>query len=294
MDKQSYTRAMFSPRSAFIYELAQDHYLKLIGQRSVRMNTQEELYMSHVSGEDNDPETLDTLEGIYSGRLTPHLSFQGSVFYNWNDVIAWDWNERRSAPIGKLQTAGLELEAEYQRDNFNIGINHAYTKQIDWELDDNVLVSGISYSDYLQDAGSGVIITSNGDDLNNWSNHATKLFANWQLLGGKLILHGDMRVLWGFEGAEDGLDALAEAGGDAVPIAKARDHDVYDAQITAGLSLAWRVTRAGTLTVFAQNLPVLGDNKRYAYSSGFKKTYPDKVSWIEEPTVVGVAYEMKF
>jgi outer membrane receptor protein involved in Fe transport len=294
LDKHSYTNAMFSPRGALIYELETDHYLKLIGQRSVRMNTQEELYMNHVLGEDNDPEELTTVEGIYSGRLTERLSFQSSLFYNWNDVIAWDWAQRRATPVGKLQTAGVELEAGYHGDSFNVGINHAFTKQIDWDLDDDLLVSGISYSDYYQDAGSGVIITSNGNDLNNWSNNVTKLFANWQLLGGKLTLHGDMRVLWGFEGAEDGLDALAEAGGSPGAIDDARRRGAYDAEVSAGLSLAWHVSPAATLTVFAQNIPVVGDNKRYSYSSGFKKVYPDKVSWIEEPTVVGVAWEMRF
>jgi outer membrane receptor protein involved in Fe transport len=294
LDKQSYTHSMFSPRGALIYKLRQDHYLKLIGQRSVRMNTQEELYMSHMLGQDNDPETLDTVEAIYSGRLTPHLSFQSSVFYNWNDVIAWDWNQRRSAPVGRLQTAGVELEAEYQKDGFNLGINHAFTKQIDWELDKNIQVSGISYSDYYMDAGSGVVITSNGNDLNNWPNQATKLFTNIQFLGGKLVLHGDMRAFWGFEGSEDGLDALADAGGTAAAVQNIRRHDAYAAQVTAGLSLAWNVTPKASLTVFVQNIPVVGDNKRYAYSSGFKKSYPDKVSWVEEPTIVGVSYLVKF
>jgi hypothetical protein len=288
---------MFSPRAALIYELAQDHYLKLIGQRSVRMNTQEELYMSHMLGQDNDPETLDTVEAIYSGRLTPHVSFQSSVFYNWNDVIAWDWNQRRSAPVGKLQTAGVELEAEYEKDGFNLGINHAFTKQIDWELDNNIQVSGISYSDYYIQTGTtanDIIITSNGNDLNNWPNQATKLFANIQFLGGKLVLHGDMRAFWGFEGSKDGLDALAEAGGTPAFVQNIRRHDAYDAQVSAGLSLAYKVAPKATLTVFVQNIPVIGDNKRYAYSSGFKKYYPDKVSWVEEPTVVGVSYLMRF
>jgi len=37
-------------------------------------------------------------------------------------------------------------------------------------------------------------------------------------------------------------------------------------------------------------IPIFGDNKRYSYSSGFKLSYPDKTSWIEEPTVVGFSY----
>jgi len=294
VDKHDFTDYMFSPRFAALYELHKDDYLKFIAQRSVRMNTQEELYMSHVLGEESDPEKLDTLEFIYSGKLTQQLSFQTSVFFNQNDVIAWDWAQARSAPVGTLQTAGLEVETEYRQEGLRIGLNHSFVKQLDWDLDDGVLVSGISYSDYYQDAGSGVIITSNGNDLNNWPNHATKLFTRLDLLDGRLCLHGNLRTLWGFEGSEDGLDALERAGGNAAEIADIRQHDAYDVQITANVSLTWRIDKTLAVTAFVQNIPVLGDNKRYAYSSGFKNSYPDKVSWVEEPTVLGVSCRLDF
>ncbi len=293
LDKHSYTDYMFSPRLAWIRELAENQYLKLIAQRSVRMNTQEELYMTHVMGGDNDPEKLDTLEAIYSRNLTKRLSMQASAFFNRNDVIAWDWNQRRSAPVGTLKTAGLELETTYHKDNVTWGLNHSYVKQLDWDLADGVAVSGISYSDYYLDAGDGVIITSNGEDLNNWSNHATKFFTNIDLLKGKLSLHADMRALWGFQGRKDGLDALEAAGGNAADIAAIRERDAYDLELTGDLSLAYHVSKNATLMLFVHNVPIFGDNKRYAYSSGFKKAYPDKVSWIEEPTVVGLSYLLR-
>lgn len=294
LDKHSFTDHMFSPRFAWIRELASDRYLKLIAQRSVRINTQEELFMTHVMGGENDPEILDTLEAIYSHRLSERLSLQTSAFFNRNDVIAWDWNQRRSAPVGTLQTAGLEIETEYEKDNLRWGLNHSYVKQLDWDLADNVAVSGISYSDYYVDAGSGVIVTSNGNDLNNWSNHATKLFTNVGLLRGKLSLHADLRALWGFQGRQDGLEALERAGGRAADIAEIRARDAYDVELTGNLSLAYHLSKTATLTVFVHNIPVFGDNKRYAYSSGFKKSYPDKVSWIEEPIVVGISYLGRF
>jgi len=161
-------------------------------------------------------------------------------------------------------------------------------------LDDNIAVSGISYSDYYRDAGSGVIITSNGNDLNNWSNHITKLYGNIDFLEGRLSLHANMHALWGFEGRKDGLDALEEAGGDAASIADIHDKDAYDVEVAANLSLTYRVNKLSSLTVFVHNIPVVGDNKRYSYSSGFKKTTPDKVSWIEEPMVFGISYLLKF
>ncbi|MCE5185513.1 MAG: TonB-dependent receptor plug domain-containing protein [Planctomycetaceae bacterium] len=294
VDKHSYTDYMFSPRFAWIYELDPSEYLKFIAQRSVRMNTQEELFMSHELGEKNKPEKLDTLELIYSNQPTEHFMFQTSAFYNSNEVIAWDWNLRRSAPVGKLKTFGLEFESQYKRENWNIGLNHSFVKQLDWELGDDITVSGISYSDYFQDAGGGVLITSKGNDLNNWPNNMTKLFTNINLYENKLTLHGDLRTIWGFEGSKDGLSALARAGGNMDMIDHINDQDAYDLEITANLSLTYHYSKSADLTFFVHNIPVLGDNKRYSYSSGFKKSYPDKVAWIEEPTVVGVRWNVRF
>lgn len=294
LDKHSYTSYMFSPRFAWIRELDRDEYLKFIAQRSVRMNTQEELYMSHEMGMSNNPEKLNTLELIYSGRFNDRITFQTSTFYNQNDVIAWDWNQRNSAAIGTLKTIGLEIETDYKKDSFNLGVNHSYVRQLDWDLDNGVNVSGISYSDYYIDTGGGVVIYGNGNNLNNWSNHATKLFANLGILEDALSAHADMRILWGFEGREDGLDALAAAGGNAADIADVKSKDAYKTEISANFSLTWNLDETSKLTGFVHNIPVLGDNKRYSYSSGFKKTYPDKVSWIEEPTVVGISYLKRF
>lgn len=294
LDKHEFTDYMFSPRLVVMYQLAQQDYLKAIIQRSVRMNTQEELYMNQQLGQDNEPETLDTLEFVYSSQLCKAIAFQGSVFLNRNEVIAWDWGQRRTAPVGQLETAGVELEANYRSDGFVFGINHSFVKQLDWDLAEGLSVSGISYSDYYRDAGSGVIIRSRGNDLNNWPNHATKMYTNLDLFDGKVGLHGDLRFIWGFEGSEDGLDALEIAGGKATDIAKIRQHDAYKVQATANLSVSYKFSRHAGVWLFIQNIAVIGDNKRYAYSSGFKYAYPDKVSWVEEPTIFGVACRFSF
>ncbi len=294
LDKHSYTDFLFSPRAALVYEVDPHQYLKFIVQRSTRMNTQEELFMNHKLGEDNDPEKLDTIELIWSKRLSDALTFQTSAFYNRQEIIGWDWVSRSSAQVGTLKAAGIELEALYKKDNFDLGINHAFVKQLDFKRGDNMLATGISYSDYFNDAGGGAIITSKGNDLNNWSNNISKLFTNIRFGDGKFTLHGDLRALWGFEGYRDGLRALEAGGGDADDILAIRDHDAFDFEITANVSLTWHVSESADLTVFVHSIPVLGDNKRYSYSSGFKRAYPDKVSWIEEPTVVGLQYHLRF
>jgi outer membrane receptor protein involved in Fe transport len=297
LDKHSYTDYLFSPRFAWIYELEKDRYLKFIAQRSVRMNTQEELFINHELGLEDKPEKLDTFEFIYSNKATENLSYQVSTFYNRNKVIAWDATLRRTDLVGSLETVGLEAEAKYQKENFNIGANHSFVKQLDWKLAENVTASGISYSDYYYDAGGGVIINSKGNDLSNWSNQATKLFTNISFLDGKLTLHGDARIFWGFEGLQDGLDALSAAGipaGAAAEIEDVERHHGYDLQATGDFSLMYRLDRFADVTFFVQNIPIIGDNKRYSYSSGFRRNYPDKTSWVEEPIVFGLRYRLRF
>jgi outer membrane receptor protein involved in Fe transport len=294
LDKHTYTDYMFSPRAALIQELRKNEYLKFIAQRSVRMNTQEELYMNHELGSDNDPEILDSLELIYSAMPTEHLSIQTAGFLNYNEVIAWDAAQRRSAHVGNLTTAGLEVETEYKKDDFSIGANHSYVKQLDWDLDEDMSVSGISYSDYYQDAGGGVIIKSNGNNLNNWPTQATKLFTNVGLFDKKMLFHANMKILWGFEGSEDGLNALSDAGGNSAAIDNIRDKDAYGIEISANLSLTYNINKDARFRFFVQNIPIVGDNKRYSYSSGYKLPYPDKTSWIEEPMVVGFSYRVRF
>ena len=223
------------------------------------MNTQEELYINHELGLENKPEKLDTLELIYSGKATKNLSYQVSTFYNRNKVIAWDATLRRTDLVGTLETFGLEAEAKYQKENFNIGVNHSFVKQLDWKLADDITASGISYSDYYYNAGGGVIINSKGNDLSNWSNQATKLFTNIDFLDGKLTLHGDARIFWGFEGLQDGLDALSEAGipaGAAAEIEDIERHHGYDMQATGDVSLMYRLDRFADVTFFVQNIPL--------------------------------------
>ena len=290
-DKNTYTDYLFSPRFALIQELKKDEYLKFIIQRSVRMNTMDELYVNDKTGKTNFPEKLDSLELIWTKEATEHLSYQTSAFWNKNKTIAWDSASRSAAPLGTLELFGVEAEAKYHKDNFTLGINHSIVKQLSWQLAEGILSSGISYSDYY-DSTSGV--RSNGNDLSNWANQATKLYTNIDLLEKKITLHGDMEAFWGFEGFKKGLDAFEKAGGNAVGIQKIRYHDAFGAKVGANVSLTYHINKSADLSVFVQNIPIIGDNKRYSYSSGYKNIYPDRTAWVEEPTVVGLRYCVRF
>jgi outer membrane receptor protein involved in Fe transport len=296
IDKHSYTNYMLSPRLAFIHELNKDEYLKFIIQRSVRINTQEELYMNHIRKNENFPEKLDTMELIYTKKLNDRWTIETSVFYDKNNVIAWDSVQRKSAPLGTLELFGVEAEAKYKKDNFEFGINHSLAKQLNWTLAQNISTSGISASDYFAVAtdNAKVVLHGNGNDLNNWANQATKLWTNIDLLENRMTLHGDLRALWGFEGARQALDELAQAGGDAAAIDGTRDRGAFGVQLTGDLSLTYRITKNADFQVFLQNIPVYGDNKRYSYNSGYKKSIPDKASWVEEPMVIGFKYNLRF
>jgi hypothetical protein len=257
------------------------------------MNTQDELYLNEEMGKENKPEKLDTLELIYSSKPTENISLQTSVFYNRNQAIAWDSGLRQSAPVGRLKTIGVEGEIKYKKNGFDFGANHSFVKQLDWHLAENVSASGISYSDYSYDLGTG-ILTNKGNDLANWHDHATKLFTNIELFEGKVTLHGNAQIFWGMTGAMEGLEAFAEAGGNAAQVADIKRHDAYKMQAVGNVSLTYHINDNSNVMVFVHAIPIVGDNKRYAYSSGFKKDYADKVSWIEEPTVVGFRYTLRF
>jgi len=291
-DKNTYTDWMFSPRFALIHELNKNEYLKFIIQRSVRMNTLDELYINHQNGITNFPEKLDTLELIWTKKLNERWSFENSVFYSKNKAIGWNSVSRSAAPLGTLELFGFETVLKYQKEGFELGVNHSITKQLSWKLADNVSTSGISYSDYYD---STIGIGSNGNDLSNWANQATKLYTNIELLKNKVTLHGDIITYWGFEGLEDGLQAYSATSSANDNNADAlRDKDVFGILSKANVSLTFHINKDADLSVFVQNIPVFGDNKRYAYSSGQKNSYLDKASWVEEPMVVGCKYKIRF
>ncbi|MFA5292011.1 MAG: TonB-dependent receptor [Phycisphaerae bacterium] len=294
-DKNTYTDYLFSPRFAFIHELKKNEYLKFIVQRSVRMNTLDELYINNKNGITNFPEKLDMLELIWSKKVNENWSFQNSAFWSKNKAIGWDSTSRSAAPLGTLELFGVEAEIKYQKDNFEFGINHSVVKQLSWKLAEGITTSGISNSDYFGSSSTlpgGV--GSKGNDLSNWANQSTKLYTNIDLLEKKITLHGDAVAFWGFEGYKDGLDAFEEAGGDAASIQTIRDHDAFKPEIRANISLTWHINKSADFTVFVQNIPLLGDNKRYSYSSGQKNIYADKTAWVEEPLVVGFKYKIRF
>jgi outer membrane receptor protein involved in Fe transport len=335
-DKDDHSNWGISPRVAWIGEFSQDNVLKLIWQRSVRMNYMEQAYLENKAGTVSDPEVLNGVEAIHTWQPRSDISLQTSAFYNSFEILGFNRTTFKTSKLGDLKLAGLELEGKYTTPKVTVGFNHSLVQQLEYLLtnDANTKSSGISYSDYRSDivvSGSSsksdtvkvnglaiknskgtdslkttvtkwtdtTYILGTGNDLNNWSNQATKLYVNYKPIE-SITLHVDTRVFWGFQGADDGLTAL-ETAVNALPardsvqkkrsmdaINDIRSKDAYQLDFRLNASAAWRFVPWASVTVFSQNLLGLNGNKRYVYDAGNNTIYASRASWMEEPRTVGV------
>lgn len=305
VDKHSYTDYLFSPRGALSYELFQDHYLKFVVQRSQRINTEDELFRSDRLDLPSNPERLDSYEMMYHIYAQNGVTFKGGAFYNDQEVMAFNSTTSRTDTIGQLKTWGFELEAAYEKKDFNLGINHAYVKQIDWELEEGLTTSGISYSDYyyattrkISGVTYPIVLTSTGNDLNNCADHITKLFSNIKFMDGKLLLHGDIKALWSMPGNQNGFRMLENAAQtqpvNTAAIGPLEDMGAYDLMINGNASISYMLTKQSSISLFVQNIPIYDTTKRYIYDTGIKTWQVERVGWIKEPMAVGVKFMARF
>ncbi len=189
-DKDQYTGWMWSPRLAWVASVSEQDTVKAILSRSLRKNNAEELRAQHQAGESAEDEQLDSAELIYDRRLSPALSLTLTGFYNRAELLGINFTTLRTQPVGDFKYGGAEFELNYQLESVQLGLSHAWSK-----LDDFNLAAG----------GSTRITASHlgyGNDLNNWSNHISKLYAHWQLAP-QWQLNSDLRLFWGYPGAED-------------------------------------------------------------------------------------------
>jgi hypothetical protein len=301
MDKNTYSDYLFSPRIALISNVADGHYLKLIAQQSLRMNTAGQSFADEKSFNDSESETLTAVEMIYSALLSDQLSMNLSGFWNDAEVIAFDGNLNVTRPSGDLQLVGIEAEIDYKWSYGMVGANYSYVKQLDWDLASDLLKSGISYSDYNQPLdGSTGVLRGTGNDLNNWPNQAFKLFGRMALFD-RVTLHADTRILWDFEGMKDGLKGLrravagtSEEAAVEEAIRRVEDVDTYDFDFRLNASLSYELRENLNIQIFSQNLLGANRNKRYSYDNGNDDAAPAKVRYIEEERTFGISIDFKF
>lgn len=294
LDKNTYSEFLISPRLSIILGFDKYNYLKLVGQESNRMNTAEELYLQNLSGILSKPEKLRTLELIYTSRINNILSINISMFYNNYDVISWYDPIRSTRITGNLSIAGAEFDVRINSENLDLGFSHTYSKQLKWDLNNNVSTSGISYSDY-QFNYLGNELNGIGNDLNNWSNHATKVFLNVKLFQNRLLFHIDSRVFWDFKGAKDGLQYVNQIVENSLKEEKVRamisymqKHDLFDMDLRINAQIDYLIFDRLQAGLFLLNIIDATNNYRYQYEAGNKsEDYMIRTNAIVEPFTIG-------
>lgn len=300
LDKDSYSEFLFSPRIAAIYKINNNNSLKILAQQSNRMNTAEELLLQHLANNTSSPETLTTMEIIYSAATFEDFFIESSLFYNNIDILSWYDAERSTVNTGNLQVLGFEFELKYSNEYLTVGLNHSLTHLIDWKLSEGINKSGVSYSDYNMEI-AGNQVTGYGNNLNNWSNNTTKLFANIKLAD-NLTFHFNSRLLWGFDGAQDGM-VIAEQLVKNTDIESQiysitdfmRQNGFYDYDLRLNSSINWNIFDKLTLSLNTMNLINLNNNYRYKFEAGNKTIdYLFRMNVISEPLTVGLQINYEF
>lgn len=295
LDKSFNSDWLFSPRLALILNLQENQFLRFIAQESHRFNNAGEVYIESTNGEDASSESLTNYEVNYSAFFKAGHNFKAAIFWNDLEIISWNGDENASLFVGEQKVAGLEIEYESQWDSLQLGLNYSYVKQQEWQLAEGLSRSGVSYSDYNQPLDNIIgAMLGTGNDINNWPNHAFKAYLNWDI-NDNLQLHFDVRTLWDFQGAKDGLLSLENAvQGEAIEAAvenalsQVRAQDVYEQDLRLNASLIYQITNNLELSAYLQNILGDSDSKRYAEDSGNDDPAPRKVRFTLEPSAVGI------
>lgn len=307
---------LFSPRAAFIAKLKENHYLKVIAQQSVRMTTLPTLYLAAEQGVKTDPERVRGIEIMYNGVINDKIMVNANTFYNNIQSIGWDGS--KTGLVGTLDLAGIEVEAKYKTESFMAILSHSFTKQLGFEMPADLLESGatnaISYSSYNKSKNS-IVLTGNGNDLNNWSNHATKFILRYKTKFG-VSAQVDGRVYYGMQGAKDGYEMYENAYASVdtstlsasdlatyesqkelvlANIEEARGENMFKASFRMNLAIAYvpKAFEHVEIVVYAQNLLSM-NNYRYGYDWGAAQYFPNSTMFVKEPRTFGVKLNCSF
>lgn len=293
VDKNSYIKWLTSPRFALIAELTPSHTLKLLAQRSQRMNTLNQLYLEKVSGTESDNESLTSLEMIYSYSPTKQLSFGLPAFYNIVDNIGVERSSSGAIStvlLGRYRCWGLEPEIRYVGGKVSFGCNHSFYVPLSWQLYENA--GGVNLSsvgDWNTNLG-GLHLTSQTANSLCWSNQTSKLWVN-VALGKKLHLHLDARMYWDFEGGKDMLSmwkTAAQGTSSEQEISTLVDElnkrKLFGSDFRLNAGISYKLLPSTTFTLSGMNLLSVTDNKRYSLWE-FWNQYPN-FTYTKEPLCI--------
>lgn len=296
VDKNSYSQTMFSPRAALVSDWDKAGITKLIWQKSVRMTTGEQMLIAHLNGKTSGPETLNGLEFDYTPPAVGDFTFDSDAYYNSIQELGFDGIN--TTPLGTDRMWGLEAQGQYKTPRWTVGLNHAYVKQLSFNMAPGVINQGISYAEYDKTTGN-VTLLGTGNDLNNIANNSTKLFANYKA-SKKLTIHADTRVFWSFPGAQNGLTMIQNAAQGTAnqtavdnALAAINGEDTYGLDWRLNVSVNYDFTDRFSINIFCLNLLGANGNKEYSYDAGVTTVGPSRVAFVEEPRVGGFKLEYK-
>jgi len=300
LDENTLSKKIFSPRCALVSDWGNFGQTKVIWQKSTRMGNMEQLFIGQITGSKPTQENCQGWEFIYTPQPIGKLQLSNSYYYNYMQVLSWNGTGTSLAGEGSMW--GIEPEAKYTEDNWDIGINHSYLHMVNWQASSQLATNGISYSDYYKSFGSGMIARDYGDELNNWSKNTTKIFGNIKFFNKKVVFHADGQYFWDFEGVLDQMAIVEKASigtAQAANVAKLmkdlRNKSVGEGEFKLNLSLGYKAAEWLTLTIYGQNIIRTNDGKRYYYDSGSLGSYaPSRISWVEDPRTFGFKIDVKF
>jgi len=190
LDKHRFTELMCSPRVAVVYMPTDKDTIKVMATRSVRTNNAYEMKLEdYLTSSLSDTEQLEALEVRYERRQTDNFWWGASGFLHCHDLIGFSHGRNRA--IGLMKSWGLELEAGYQTDKTRILFSHGFTKLCYINLADGI--------DEIEDSAEPF---GYGNDIAAWSNHVTKINANYKITP-KTSIYGSTMIYWGFPGLKD-------------------------------------------------------------------------------------------
>jgi len=273
VDKHNYLKYIYSPRISFIYNLKNQNVFKLNWNRSNRYSDETDLYLDYISDKAlNDIEKIDTLEFIYAKYLQ-NSKLELSVFYNKQEVIAYNASLAETTTLGDINFYGGELQLSYKTEKFLFNLSHSYTKLKDFTQEDSqTTIQNISASVY-----------GFGDDFANSYQNTTKLRLNYQL-NSQLKWINSLRVFWKLQGSEDMANyniSLENTPPDLYKLPYYEDDHTraFQESIYYNTSLVWNMNKKTTITLYGYNLLGIFDqayNKRnfYHYTSQYREVAP--------------------
>ncbi|MCK4752513.1 MAG: TonB-dependent receptor [Planctomycetes bacterium] len=258
-DRHTFTDWMFSPRAALVWTPNEKDTYKFMMNQSVRRNKDEYLKAQFDdSGAKGSEETIQNWELRYERQQSDNWWVAGNLFYYDLELLSWDASQNKTTSTGEYDAWGAELEISYRTEKAYVMFSHGYTKLIDFDNattgEENQTITAEAYGF--------------GNDLLNWSNHISKLYARYEL-DPKWSIDGSMRVYWGFPGAEDYSDynrdriatALADGSSSAVTgvdpsysLADDGYEEAWRASMFLNLGIEHRPSENLTIRLDAQNV----------------------------------------